>query len=231
MAEPSPLVPTSDITGLLQQAAGGSREAFDSLMPLVYEELRGMAQHRLRAEPAGHTLNTTALVHEAWLRLVDQTRVAWHDRHHFYGVASEAMRRILVDYARRHRAAKRGANAPHIPLEAVADLVPHVGFLTDSLAEELVSLDEALERLALFNPQGARIVQLRFFGGLSNPEIADLLGTSERTVRRAWLVAKSWLRHELGGPLRRDGLALLNVDPVSIATTPPPSGSAMVEEA
>jgi RNA polymerase sigma factor (TIGR02999 family) len=132
-----------------------------------------------------------------------------------------------VDYARRHRAAKRGANAPHLPLDAVADRVPDGGFLTDSLAEELVDLDEALERLASFNPQGARIVQLRFFGGLSNPEIADLLDTSERTVRRAWLVAKSWLRHELGGPLRPDGLALLNVDPGSAATTTTLPGSAM----
>jgi RNA polymerase sigma factor (TIGR02999 family) len=230
MAEPSPLVPHSDITGLLQQAAAGSREAFDSLMPLVYGELRGMAQHRLRAEPAGHTLNTTALVHEAWLRLVDQTRVAWNDRHHFYGVASEAMRRILVDYARRHRAAKRGANAPHFPLDAVADLVPDVGFLTDSLAEELVSLDEALERLTIFNPQGAKIVQLRFFGGLSNPEIAGLLGTSERTVRRAWMVAKSWLHHELGGSLRPDGLALLNTDQLSNENNSTLSGLVLPED-
>jgi RNA polymerase sigma factor (TIGR02999 family) len=189
--------PSSEITGLLREAARGNRDAFDRLLPMVYGELAMIARGRLRHERDGHTLNTTALVHEAYLRLVDQTRVEWNGRGHFFAVASEAMRRILVDYAKRQRAGKRGGGAVHLPLEVVGEQVGAEGLLTDDQATELLALDDALERLAEFNPQGARIVQYRFFGGLSTPEVANVLGTSERTVRRSWSVAKAWLRREL----------------------------------
>ncbi|MGE0555330.1 MAG: sigma-70 family RNA polymerase sigma factor [Gemmatimonadales bacterium] len=189
--------PSNEITGLLREAARGNRDAFDRLLPMVYEELTRIARGRLRHERDGHTLNTTALVHEAYLRLVDQTRVEWNGRGHFFAVASEAMRRILVDYAKRQRAGKRGGGAVHLPLEVVGEQVGAESVLTDDQATELLALDDALERLAVFNPEGARIVQYRFFGGLSTPEVATVLGTSERTVRRVWSVAKAWLRREL----------------------------------
>ena len=198
---------SGDLTGLLREAAHGNRAAFDRLVPLVYEELRRLAHGKLRLERAGHTLDTTALVHEAYLRLVDQTRVEWSSRHHFFAVASESMRRILIDYARRRCADKRGANAGHFPLEA-ADSVPVEGLLSGTEAEELLELDDALNRLAGFNPDGAKVVQFRFFGGLTNHEVAEVLGTSERSVRRVWTVAKGWLARELArsGPGRQNTL-------------------------
>ncbi len=203
-----------DITGLLRRAAHGDRTAFDRLLPLVYDELRHLAHAKLRLEQAGHTLQTTALVHEAYLRLVDQTRVEWNGRHHFFAVASEAMRRILIDYARRRRAAKRGGDARAVPLEAAAE-VPADGVLSAEQAEELLALDDALVRLATFNPEGARVVQFRFFGGLTNQEVAEVLGTSERTVRRAWTVAKAWLGRELASALApgRESFLGLHPDP------------------
>lgn len=201
MSDPNPPDQPGEITGLLRQAAGGLGDAHDRLIPLVYQELNRLAHARLRREPDGHTLNTTALVHEAWLRLADQRRVEWQSRQHFFAVASEAMRRILIDHAKRHRATKRGAGAPHLPLEAIADRVAGQDIMTDDQADELVALDEALHRLAAFNPEGARIIQYRFFGGLSHPEIAGVLGISERTVRRVWVAAKAWLRQELGDRL------------------------------
>jgi RNA polymerase sigma factor (TIGR02999 family) len=196
-----------DITRLLREVSQGNRDAFDRLVPLVYGELSVLARHKLRFEQVGHTLNTTALVHEAYLKLVDQTRAEWHGRHQFFAVASEAMRRILIDYAKRRKAGKRGGGRADVPLDQAGDL-PSGDLFEDAQADELLALDEALTRLAEFNPQGARIVQYRFFGGLSNDEIAELLGTSARTVRRSWTVAKAWLRRELGAVVDGDSSML-----------------------
>ncbi len=207
-----PREPGSAITDLLRLASGGNRSAFDRLLPLVYDELNRLAHVKLLFERRGHTLNTTALVHEAYLKLVDQTRVEWQSRHHFFAVASEAMRRILVDHAKAKTALKRGGKAPHASLDEAGHVPadePDPGF---DQAGDLIALDDALQRLQGFNPQGARIVQYRFFGGLSTEEVADVMGVSERTVRRAWTVAKAWLRRELGDSM--DGVSgLLNHAP------------------
>jgi RNA polymerase sigma factor (TIGR02999 family) len=205
MSDPTPGGAPGEITELLRHASHGRKEAFDRLLPLVYDELNVLARRRLRLERAGHTLNTTALVHEAYLKLVDQTRVEWKSREQFFAVASEAMRRILIDYAKRRKTGKRGGAQVHVPLDHAEDVATSDNPFTDDQATELLSLDDALTRLAAFNPDGARIVQYRFFGGLSNEEVATLLGTSERTVRRAWTVAKAWLRRELGETLDRSG--------------------------
>lgn len=199
-----------EVTVLLQQAAGGDTAAFDRLMAVAYAELNSLAHARLRGEREGHTLNTTALVHEAWLRLADQDPGAWQSRQHFFALASQAMRRILIDHAKHHRAQKRGGGATHLPLDGLLELVPGNPPMSDTQADELVALDEALERLAVFNPEGSRIVQYRFFGGLTNPEIAQLLGSSERSVRRSWTVARAWLRAELGD---RPSGSWLSTDP------------------
>ncbi len=196
MTDPSTEPAPHQITGLLRQAAAGRRDALDELMPLVYDELSGMARARLRHEAPGHTLETAGLVHEAWLRLIDQHRANWQDRQHFFAVASEAMRRILVDHAKRRRAAKRGGGAAHLPLDA-ADRIGRAFGPGHDPDDTVVALDDALDRLAAFNADGARVVQYRFFAGLSNGEVAELLGTSERTVRRAWTAARAWLRREL----------------------------------
>jgi RNA polymerase sigma factor (TIGR02999 family) len=196
-----------DITRLLREVSHGNRDAFDRLVPLVYGELSVLARHKLRFEQVGHTLNTTALVHEAYLKLVDQTRAEWHGRHQFFAVASEAMRRILIDYAKRRKAGKRGGGHADVPLDVAGEL-PSGDLFEDAQADELLALDDALTRLAEFNPQGARIVQYRFFGGLSNEEIAELMGTSPRTVRRSWTVAKAWLRRELGDRVDGDSSML-----------------------
>jgi len=182
---------TSAVTRLLQEAGEGDKGAEDRLLPWVYEELQAIAHRHLRRERPGHTLNTTALVHEAYIKLADQDRTTWQNRLHFYGVASTAMRRILLNHAQKRRAQKRGGDAEHVPLDEVEEL------LGEREAEELLALDEALDRLKEFNPRGADVVVYRFFGGLTHDEIADLLGTSTITVRRSWSSAKSWLRREL----------------------------------
>ncbi len=186
-----------DVTRLLQQVSGGDRQAFDSLVAIVYSELSALAHRRLRSEAPGHTLSTTALVHEAYLRLAGEERSEWRNREHFLAVASEAMRRVLVDHARRRRRHKRAGNQVHVSLDEVDALAAQ--WLNETQAEDLMALDDALTRLAAFNPDGARVVEMRFFGGLSNDEVAQALGSSERTVRRSWSVAKAWLRRELGG--------------------------------
>lgn len=184
--------PELSVTRLLDRVRDGAPEAFDDLLVIVYDELRVMARHRLRHERRGHTLNTTALVHEAYLKLVGERERRWENRSHFLAVASLAMRRILINYAHARRAAKRGSGAVHVDLDSIPDLVD------DDRVDELVALDEALTRLAEFNPRGARVVQYRFFGGLTHEETADALGVSTVTARRAWGASKAWLRIELG---------------------------------
>jgi len=183
--------PGHELTALLSQASGGNVDALNRLFPFVYDELRRVANRQLRGEREGHTLNTTALVHEAYVRLAGQSRVEWQNRAHFYGVAAQAMRRILVNYAESRRAGKRGGGAAHVTLEE-AGLT-----LTDREVDDVLAVHEALERLREFNERGAEIVAYRFFGGLTHEEIAEVLGTSEVTVRRSWSAARSWLRREL----------------------------------
>lgn len=187
-----PALSTDQLTTLLADASGGNVDALNRLFPLVYGELRELARRRLRSERDGHTLETTALVHEAYLKLVDQTRVEWQGRAHFYAIASQAMRRILINYAQMRNAQKRGGSAPHVPLDLAR------GVVTDDDLAEVLALDGALERLGAFNPRGAEVVGYRFFGGLQWNEIAEVMGISEPTVRRAWTAARAWLRHELG---------------------------------
>ncbi len=179
-----------DITGLLLAWRGGDGSAFDRLFPLVYAELRRIAHRQLGRERSDHTLGTTALVHEAYLKLVDQTRAQITDRAHFFAVAARAMRRILVDYARRHRAAKRGGAATSVSLDETT-------VVADQRADALLALDEALMRLADVDDRLSRVVECRFFGGLTEDETADALGITARTVRRDWVKAKGWLAHAL----------------------------------
>jgi len=178
-----------DVTLLLGEMKRGNGEALPKLIPLVYKELRRLAAHCLRDERAGHTLQPTALVHEAYLRLVDQTRAEWQNRAQFMAVAAQLMRRILVDYARQRIAAKRGGGAPAVTLPEVA------GGLEQS--EEMLAVDEALARLAELDAQQARIVELRYFGGLTVEETAAAMEISPRTVKRDWAMAKSWLKLEI----------------------------------
>jgi RNA polymerase sigma factor (TIGR02999 family) len=186
-SEPSP------VTEILLQARGGDRAALDRLMELVYDELRAIAHQKLGFEATGHTLDTSALVHEAYLKLVDQRRVDWQNRAHFFAVAALAMRRILVNHAESRRAAKRGGAVAARPLDD-ATLVA-----MDVKDDDLLALDEALGRLERFNERGARVVEYRFFGGLGYEEIASAMGLSTITVRRAWDSARAWLRRELTG--------------------------------
>ena len=184
--------PAPEVTRLLEEASGGNRAAFDQLFPQVYSELRRLAQSKLQWEREGHTLNATSLVHEAYFRLVGQTRVEWKGRGHFFAIAAQAMRRVLLNYAEARSAKKRGGGAEHMELESVSEL------LSEEQSEELLALNAALEQLARFNERGARVVEYRFFGGLEHQEIADLMGLSEATVRRAWRSARAWLKQELG---------------------------------
>ncbi len=181
------------VTALLRDARSGNRETLDRLLPLVYDELWRIAHVRLLAEPTGHTLNTTALVHEAYLRLVDQTQVEWRDRAHFLAVASMAMRRILVDHARKHRAVKRGGARKRVRLDAV-DLS------VEERVDLLIDLDDALRRLAEVDERLRRVVECRFFGGMTEEETAEALGVTSRTVRSDWVTAKGLLYLELSGP-------------------------------
>jgi RNA polymerase sigma-70 factor, ECF subfamily len=181
-----------DLTGLLRAWANGSRPALEALTPLVYAELRRLAGSYLRREQPGRTLESTALVHEAYLRLVDSNLPDWRSRAHFYGVAAHLMRQILVDHARERNAAKRGGGAIHLSLEEDLALSPE-------RETDLVALDEALERLTACGPRKAQVVELRFFGGLSEDEIAEVLKVSAITVRRDWQFSKAWLLRELTG--------------------------------
>jgi RNA polymerase sigma factor (TIGR02999 family) len=183
---------TDEVTALLRGAGAGDKETLDRLLPLVYEELRRVARIHLATEREGHTLNTTALVHETYLKLVDQTRVEWSDRAQFFAVASIAMRRILVDHARRHGAKKRGGDRKRVPLNAAMLSV-------EDRAQTLLELDEALTRLADIDERLTRVVECRFFGGMTEEETAEALGVSARTVRSDWATAKGLLYLELSG--------------------------------
>ena len=184
--------PTHDVTQMLRAWSDGDRRALDELIPVVYEELRRQAARYLRRERPDHTLQTTALIHEAYVRLVDQKVVRWQNRAHFFGVAAQMMRRILVDHARKGRALKRGGPAVELPLEEEAAVAggPDVN---------LVALDEALTKLAAMDERKGRVVELKYFGGLTAEEAAEVLGVSEATVRHDWGLAKAWLRREMGG--------------------------------
>ena len=184
------------VTQLLRAWGAGDAEASESLARLVYAELRRQARRALRKEGEGHTLQATALVHEAWLRLDGQHAARWESRAQFFGVAAQMMRRVLVDHARTRRAVKRGAAPVHVTLDAVEREEAASAPALDAI--DLLALDEALERLAAFDPQKARLVELRYFGGLSIPEAAEALGVSQATVGREWSVARMWLRRELG---------------------------------
>jgi RNA polymerase sigma factor (TIGR02999 family) len=178
------------VTQLLESWSQGDLQAREALLPLVYDELRRLAASHLRRERGDHTLQATALVHEAYLRLVDQRMVGWQSRSHFFGVASKLMRRILVDHARGHLAEKRGGGLPRVPLtEAVA--------MSRERPADLLALDESLSRLAALDPQQGRVVELRVFAGLSVDETANALGISPATVKRDWSVAKAWLQREI----------------------------------
>jgi RNA polymerase sigma factor (TIGR02999 family) len=183
--------PSADVTRLLARWSRGEQEALDELLPLVYGELRRMAGRQLRAERQEHTLTPTALVHEVYLRLVDQRRADWQNRTQFFAIAARLMRRVLVDHARARLAGKRGGSAVFVPLEQAGD-PPAASTVADVLA-----VDESLARLAALDADQARLVELRFFGGLTVEEIAPLLGRSERTVKREWRLARAWLFREL----------------------------------
>jgi RNA polymerase sigma-70 factor, ECF subfamily len=180
-----------NVTQMLKEWSAGNTRVLDNLMPLVYEELRRQASRYLRKERADHTLQTTALIHEAYLRLVDQRNVEWQNRAHFFAIASTAMRRILVDYAKTRHREKRGGAAENLPLEEALQIS------SKEKSIDLVALDEALTRLAEFDERQARIVELRYFSGLDNDETATVLGVSNATVRRDWNFAKAWLRQEI----------------------------------
>ncbi len=181
-----------DVTSLLHEASGRDASAWDRLFVLVYDEFRALARNHFRRQPSNHTLQPTAVVHEAYLKLVDQTRVDWKDRNHFFAVGARAMRQILVDHARAKGTDKRGAGARKIPIEERS--VYSLGN-----EEDVLAVDEALGQLAQLDPRQARIVELHFFGGLTNEETTEVLDISERTVRREWRMCSAWLRSRLGG--------------------------------
>jgi len=179
-----------NVTGMLRDWSNGNREAQGQLFQAVYNELHRQAARYLRHEHPGLSLQTTDLIHEAYLRLIDQQHVEWQNRLHFFGIAAQVMRHILVDHARSRQAAKRGGSAIRLPLEEAMVIVPGQDL-------DFVALDEALNRLAQIDLQQSQIVELRFFSGLSVAETATVLDVSERTVKRDWNVAKAWLRREL----------------------------------
>lgn len=182
--------PTGEITRLLTEVTNGNREAVDQLIPLVYSELRRMARRYLSRERLDHTLQPTALVHEAYLKLVDQRGQVWQNRAHFLAIAAELMRQILIDHAKSYCAEKRGGGAGKLSLD-VLDAIDKKQY------PQLIILDEALSKLKICDPRQGRIVELRFFGGLTEEEISEVVGFSVRTVKRDWRVARAWLYREM----------------------------------
>jgi RNA polymerase sigma-70 factor, ECF subfamily len=191
---PSPDAQDADVTGLLLAWGHGDQSAADRLVVAVYDELRRQAERAMRREGGEHTLQATALVHESYLRLVDQRRVEWRNRGHFFAIASTVMRRVLVDHARARLTAKRGGGVAPISLAGAERGGEHG---TDDV--DLLALHEALERLAALDPEQARLVELRYFGGLTIEETAEALDVSPATVKREWALARAWLRRELAG--------------------------------
>ncbi|MCM3870755.1 MAG: sigma-70 family RNA polymerase sigma factor [Pyrinomonadaceae bacterium] len=178
------------VTQLLQDWSAGNEQALEDLLPLIYNELRRLAHNFLYRERPGHTLQTTALVHEAYLKLIDQKDARWQNRSHFFAIAAQAMRRILIDSARRHAATKRGGSQEKLSLDEVPDisLEPNI---------KLLALDEALKALAEIDPEQSRIVELRYFGGLTIEETAEVMKTSNSTIKREWAMARAWLHQAL----------------------------------
>jgi RNA polymerase sigma factor (TIGR02999 family) len=179
-----------EITQLLAEWSDGNQSALDELYPLVYDELHRLARRYMSREREGHTLQTTALINEAYVRLVDQRNVHWANRSHFFAISAQIMRRILIDHARRHAYAKRGGGAQQVSLDEAA-------IVTRTAGAELLRLDEALKSLAEMDPRRSHVVELRYFGGLNNEEIAGVLNISENTVTRDWNMARAWLHQQL----------------------------------
>lgn len=184
------MLPQHQVTIYLREYQSGNREVLDELFPLVYEELRKLAANRLRGERDDHTLQPTALVHEAYLRLIEQHTQNWQNRAHFFGLAAEMMRRILINYANNRNAEKRFGNQTRIALDELVTF-------SEQRDVNLIQLDEVLKELAGFDEKQARIVELKFFGGLTNEEIAEVLGVSDSTVKREWRIAKAWLSERM----------------------------------
>lgn len=193
MSVSQPHDPPGEVTRLLAEASRGDRDAADRLVPILYDELRRMAHGRMRGERAGHTLDTTALVHEAYLELAGLDRMEWRSRAHFLAVAAIAMRRVLVDYAVRRNARKRDGGRQAVPLDDVADVI----LVSDERADELLALEDAMRRLAAVSERQCRVVECRYFAGMSIEESAEALGISPATVKREWTVARAWLHREL----------------------------------
>ena len=189
---PSSKKPAGEVTELLVKWSEGDEQALDELLPIVYAELRRIADNYLRRENSGHTLQATALVHEAYMRLVNAQNLEWQNREQFFGISANLMRRILVDHARTATAVKRGGDVPDLPLDEA-----HA--VSTESDESLLVLDEALNKLAEIDPQAARIVELRYFAGLTIEETAEILKTSPMTVKREWATARAWLHREIAG--------------------------------
>lgn len=180
------------ITQLLLDWSDGDRAALDRVTPMIYDELHRLAHYYMNRERAGHTLQTSALVNEAFVRIVDQRNIKWNNRAHFFAIAAQMMRRILVDYARSHLYAKRGGGAVHVSLD-------QAGFVSNEPTAEVTALDEALIKLEAIDPQQARVVELKFFGGLTIRETAEVMGISVDMVKREWSTARAWLYREMTG--------------------------------
>jgi RNA polymerase sigma factor (TIGR02999 family) len=181
----------SEVTQMLIELTDGNQEVVNRILPHIYDELKRLASSYLRRERSDHTLQPTALVHEAYMKLIDQKRVRWQNRAHFFGIAAQVMRRILMDHARKHQAGKRGGEAEKLPIEEEILVVSH------DRSGELVALDDALHTLAEMDEQKAKIVELRYFGGLSIEETAEVMGVSVPTINRQWRMAKAWLYSQL----------------------------------
>jgi RNA polymerase sigma-70 factor (ECF subfamily) len=190
-----------DVTQLLADVQNGQPDAAPRLIPLVYDELRRLARRQMRRERSDHTLQATALVHEAYFRLVTQPERTWQNRTHFVRIAAQVMRRMLIDYARARRTVKREGGLQRVPLEEPL-------LVADEQSDELLALNEALERLAQFDPRQSRVVELRFFGGLTVEETAEALGMSPKTVKRDWSVARAWLHREVTKGCQDDARAV-----------------------
>lgn len=183
-----------EVTQLLQSAQSGNREVINQLLPLLYDEMRSIAHQKLKFERNGHTLDTTSLVHETYFKLINHEEVEWQSRTHFLAISALAMKRILINYAEKKRAVKRGGEFSRVELDEVEGQIEN---MSESMADEILALNEALKKMEEFNQRGSRVVEYHFFGGLTWNEISEVMGIAPITVRRAWNVAKLWLRREL----------------------------------